>query len=137
MPCSPSADPLASQQDVKVLDGDAQMSTGLGIAKAEEAAAAREAEETRQGSVGQLRQEDHPKNQDGPQAGHLCAGQADEALLDVDVAEQRRIMRDIWVRQHISRGSPRKADKGHAGNVKRKLKQAGEPGLGSNTTCTT
>ncbi|CAL5228750.1 g11936 [Coccomyxa viridis] len=67
----------------------------------------------------------------------LHSGQADEALLDVDVAEQRRIMRDIWVRQHISRGSPRKADKGHAGNVKRKLKQAGEPGLGSNTTCTT
>ena len=109
------------------------MSTGLHIAEAEEAVAAREAEETRQDSVGQLRQENHPENQEGQQAGHMCAGQADEALPDVDVAEQRRIMRDIWLRQNISRGSPRNADKGHAGNVKRKLKQEGEPGLGNDS----
>ena len=52
----------------------------------------------------------------------------DEVLPDVDVAEQRRIMRDIWLRQNISRGSPRVADRSHGGGMKRRLKQEGEPG---------
>ena len=57
----------------------------------------------------------------------------DEALPDVDVAEQRRIMRDIWLRQNINKGSPRHADKGHGGGMKRKLKQEGEPGPSSDS----
>ena len=30
----------------------------------------------------------------------------EEVLPDVDVEEQRRIMRDIWLRQHVNRGQP-------------------------------
>ena len=51
----------------------------------------------------------------------------DEVLPDVDVAEQRRIVRDIWLRQNISRGSPRAAHRSHAGSMERRLKQEGEP----------
>ncbi len=116
-PHAPPADASAAQHG---LGSGAGRSTSPGIADAVEAPDASKAEHADQDSASQPQQEKH-------------AGQVNEALPDVDVAEQRRIMRDIWLRQNISRGSPKHADKGHAGSVKRKLKQEGEPGHGGDS----
>ena len=51
-----------------------------------------------------------------------------EVLPDVDVEEQRRIMRDIWLRQHVNRGSPRPADSSKGALAKKKQKRESEHG---------
>ena len=49
-----------------------------------------------------------------------------EVLPDVDVEEQRRIMRDIWLRQHVHRGSPGAADSSKGAPAKKRQKRESE-----------
>lgn len=75
------------------------------------------------------------KDRSAPAAqGGSCPNQEqhppEEVLPDVDVAEQRRIMRDIWLRQNVSRASPKAGDKSSGAVAKKKLKREGEHGAG-------
>lgn len=63
-----------------------------------------------------------------PRAAQDPLGQVDEIVPDVDVAEQRRIMRDIWLRQNISKASPKATNRSSAGAVKRKHTPGNEAG---------
>lgn len=49
-----------------------------------------------------------------------------EVLPDVDVEEQRRIMRDIWLRQNVHRGSPRAADSSKGAPARKRQKRESE-----------
>lgn len=118
-----SADSLAAPQCTDSLGSEAGRPTCPG-----------RAEHVDQRTVGQPQQEKHAEDhlQRAQQAGQKGARQVDEVVPNVDVAEQRRIMRDIWLRQNISRGSPKVADRSHGGtSMKRRLKQEGEPGSAS------
>ena len=52
----------------------------------------------------------------------------EEVLPDVDVKEQRRIMRDIWLRQHVNRDSPRATESSKGALAKKRQKRESEHG---------
>ena len=66
--------------------------------------------------------------QDNSSAGDAPA--PEELLPDVNVAEQRRIMRDIWLRQNVSKASPSAGDRGNMALTKKRLKREVEHGHG-------
>ena len=66
--------------------------------------------------------------QDNSSAGDVAA--PEELLPDVNVAEQRRIMRDIWLRQNVSKASPSAGDRGSMALTKKRLKREVEHGQG-------
>ena len=130
MPNGPSEDPLMAQQHPNSVGRAPQRLCSPCGAGTEVTAVARDIRHDDEGPVGEPQQ---ASQAEGPLAGPRKAGQGsegagqvDEALPDVDVAEQRRIMRDIWLRQNISRGSPRAADKSSGASGKRRLKPEGE-----------
>ena len=67
--------------------------------------------------------------QDNSSAGDAPA--PEELLPDVNVAEQRRIMRDIWLRQNVSKASPSAGDRGNMALTKKRLKREVEHGHGT------
>ena len=74
------------------------------------------------------------KDRTAPAQDSSSAGEApapEELLPDVNVAEQRRIMRDIWLRQNVSKASPSAGDRGNMALTKKRLKREVEHGHGT------
>lgn len=86
-------------------------------------------EPQRQIQVGACEHDPGPSEAGREDRGGEAAGSSGLDLGDVDVEEQRRIMRDIWLRQHVNRGSLRAADSGRGAPAKKRHKRDIEHGV--------